>query len=147
MKKARLSLYWLVAALVIFGLGACYSTPGENRYNGETPDFHTTRTSLNWSGVYTGIITSTNGQKISVSLYLKRDETFELGYSYVNKPDSFFNARGKFKWNKTEDKINLNLKDFPSYYWVVENELIQLDSEWKVITDHYVENYVLKKIK
>jgi len=147
MIKARLSICWLVAVLVIFGLGACQSIHKKNKYNQQGPDFHTTRISFNWIGVYSGIVTSTNGQKISVSLHLKRDETFELGYSYLDKADNFFSARGKFKWDKTEGKINLKLKDFPSYYWVNSKGLIQLDSEWNIITDNYEENYMLKKIK
>ena len=146
MMKARLSIYRLVAVLVICGLGVCGSIYGENGNNQEVPDIHSSKISASWSGLYSGIITAANGQKIKVLINLEQDETFELGYSYVNQPNSFFSVRGKFECDKTEGKINLNLKDFPSYYWIVSNGLVQSDNEWKIITGNYAENYVLKKI-
>jgi len=82
---------------------------------------------------------------IRVLLILKGNETFELGYSYVNIPGSFFTARDKFKWDKTESNIILKVKNFPPYYRVEANKLILLDNSGKAITGDQAENYVLKK--
>jgi hypothetical protein len=145
MKKITFSLYWLVAALVIFGLCGCRTTQGANNDSQYAPDFHTIRITLDWGGYYTGTVLSDSGRTISALLVLKDNETFELGYSYDDIPDSFITARGKFKWDKTESNIILKVKNFPPYYRVMSNKLIQLDSNGKVITGDMAENYELKK--
>jgi hypothetical protein len=144
MKKTNLSLFCLFAVLFILGLGSCRSIKPESKNNQEVPDIHTARISLSWTGPYTGSISS-GGRVISVLLHLYHDDTFELGYSYADIPDSFFTAKGKFKWDKTERNITLDVKDFPPYYWVVADGLIQLDSKGKIIADGQAENYLLKK--
>jgi len=146
MKKSTLSLLGLIAALAILGLGSCRSIQAGNKDNRNAPDFHTTRISLSWSGPYAGSISS-SGRMIDAFLYLNCDDTFELTYSYADIPASFFTAKGKFKWDKTESCITLEVKDFPPYYWVVSNGLIQLDHNGKVITGDKVENYTLKKME
>jgi uncharacterized lipoprotein NlpE involved in copper resistance len=144
MKKTFFSLFWLFAALAVLGLGSCRSIQSENMNNQEPPDFHTARISLSWAGPYTGSISS-GGRIINALLHLNSDDTFELAYSYADMPDSFFTAKGKFKWDKTGSNITLDAKDFPPYYWVVSNGLIQLDSKGQIITGTQAENYVLKK--
>ena len=140
MKKATISLYWLVAALVILGLGACRSTQRE-----EAPDIHSVRSGFSWAGTYTGSIPSSGGRMISAFLILNQNDTFDLSYSYVGIPGSNVITRGKFTWDKTESNITLEVKNFPPYYRVGHNKLIQLDRKGKVVTGGQTENYVLKK--
>jgi len=147
MSKANRLLHWFIATLVIFGLSACHSIQYGNDANREAPDYHTARISLSWDGIYSGTIPSTNGQMINVLLILNYNETFDLSYSYVDVPDEVFTAHGKLKWDKSGTNINVKVKNFPSYYWVVSNSLILLDSEGKVMTDDQSENYALKKVK
>jgi hypothetical protein len=145
MKKTTYSLYWLVETLFILGLGGCRTPQGVNNDSRDVPDFHTTRISLSWNGYYTGTVLSASGRTISTLLILKGNDTFELGYSYDDIPDSFIAAKGKFKWDKTESNITLKVKDFPPYYRVVSRKLIQLDRNGKAITGNLSENYELEK--
>jgi len=142
-----LSLYWLIAALVILGLGACSSTPAGNKNHIKAPDYRATRLCVDWNGPYTGTVFSTSGRTIDALLYLKSNDTFELSYSYEDKPDRTIFTIGKFKWDKTETNIILEVRDFPPYYRVASHKLIPLDSKGKIITNDNVESYGLKKME
>jgi uncharacterized lipoprotein NlpE involved in copper resistance len=112
----------------------------------EIVDIHNSRISADWDGAYTGIIPSADGPGINVLIQLNRDDTFILEYSYVKWPENLFTAKGSFKWNDAGNIIILNVKDWPPYYRVGQNELTQLDMKGKVIAGNLAENYVLKKI-
>jgi len=145
MKKLALPLYWLVAVLVILGLGVCRTVQPENKNNRDAPDYHTTKISLDWCGAYTGIIPSADGRMMNVYLNLFCNDAFELTYSYLDKPGSPFIDMGKFKWDKTESYITLDVKNFPPHYWVVSRRLIQVNRRGKVITGAHGENGLMKR--
>jgi hypothetical protein len=58
-----------------------------------------------------------------------------------------FTGSGTFKWDNDGGVIILDTADFPPYYRVGENKLIQLDMQGKIITGSLAENYVLKKVQ
>ena len=136
-RKASI-IFLLLAALAISGLGSCLSNRG-------AVDSHNPKNSLDWEGVYTGTIPAADVEGINVRMKLNRDNTYELTYEYIGKPDNAFTNTGSFKWNGTGDIINLGIADTPSYYKVAENKLTQLDMEGKPITGDLADNYVLKK--
>jgi uncharacterized lipoprotein NlpE involved in copper resistance len=127
-----------LAALVIFGLGSCLSNKGVDKD-------HNARNSLDWAGVYTGTTPSASGSGIDVRLRLNNDQSFELNYKYLDRPDSTFNWTGSFKWDDTGSIITLDITDAPPHYKVTENMLIQLDMNRKQISGNLADNYVLKK--
>jgi len=147
MKKTTLSLYWFFTALVIIGLGACRSLQPENKYNGEPPDFHTTRLMVNWPGEYTGIIPAADGRLLKVYLNLFCDNAYELTYFYLDKPDTPLLAMGKFEWDKSEGYITLNVKDFPPYYKVASRRLIQTDRKGKIMTNDQGDICLMKTLE
>jgi len=124
----RKAFILLLAVLAISVLGSCLSKNG-----------------LDWVGVYTGTIPAADGEGINVRMKLKKDNTYELTYDYIDKPDSTFTFTGSFKWNDTKDIINIEIADAPSYYKVAENNLIQLDMEGKPVTGRLADMYVLTK--
>jgi copper homeostasis protein (lipoprotein) len=128
----------LLAALVISGLVSCVSSR-------EIDNAHNSRNSLDWAGVYTGTTPSASGSGINVRLRLNQDERFVLWYEYVDKPDSQYSWTGPFTWDKKGEIIYLQIKEWPSYYKVEENRLIQLDMKGKLITGDLADNYVLTK--
>ena len=146
MKKTTILLYWLIVVLAILGLGACSSTQSLDKDNSGSVDIHSSKTSLNWAGVYSGTIPSASGSGINVLLTLNRDNTFSLSYSYIDKPENSFTNGGTFKWDKTGSIIILKVKKLPPYYMVGENKLTQLDMSGKIITGELAEDYVLKKL-
>ena len=135
-KKAFILL--LMAAFAIFGLGSCLKTKG-------VVDSRNSKNSLDWAGVYTGTIPAADVDGINVSMKINKDNTYELTYDYIDKPDSKITNTGSFTWNDTGDIINLGIAETPSYYKVAENKLIQLDMEGKQITGNFADMYVLNK--
>ena len=127
-------IFILMAAFAILGLVSCASNKG-------------VKNTVDWPGVYTGTIPAADGEGINVSLKINKDNTFELKYDYIGKPDSAFTKTGSFKWNKTGDTIDLGLtKDStPSFYQVAEGKLTQLDMAGKPITGDFADMYVLTK--
>jgi len=118
---------FILIVAVIIGFGSCQSK------------------TAGWAGVYTGTIPAADADGINVSLKINKDNTFELIYEYIGKPDIKFTSTGAFKWNDTKDMINLEIPDMPSYYKIAENKLIQLDMAGKPITGDFADMYVLTK--
>ena len=127
---------FFMTAIAIFGLASCLSTQGSNQNS---------KTSLDWAGVYTGTIPSASGSGINVRLKLSQDQSYELRYEYLDKPDNSFTFKGTFKWDDTGNIVILEIADAPSHYKVVKNKLIQMDMEGKPIKGRLANNYVLKK--
>ena len=103
------------------------------------------RDSLDWAGVYSGIIPAADCPGIKVRIVLNSDNSFELSYRYIDREDSDSAAKGKFSWDEAGSVVILGVKHFLPYYKVVENALIQLDLEGNVTTGFLAEYYVLKK--
>jgi uncharacterized lipoprotein NlpE involved in copper resistance len=140
--KKKIWIFVLIAALVIFGLGACQSNSRSQAIDAA----HNSRNSVNWDGVYTGTIPAASAPGINVQIRLNLDETYEVWYQYIDRPDDF-TEKGAFKWDQTGSIITLDTKDFPPYYKVGENILIQLDMQGNVITGSLADNYVLHKTR
>jgi uncharacterized lipoprotein NlpE involved in copper resistance len=127
-----------MVVLVVTGLSSCNKSKG-------TADIHNSRVSLDWEGVYRGIIPSASGSGIDVCMKLNKDNTYELTYDYIDRPDSSFTFTGSFKWDDTGSVIITEIADGPSFYKVGENKLIQLDMEGNLITGNFADDYVLTK--
>jgi len=127
-RKAFFSLFMAVLAISV--LGSCRS-----------------KNSLDWAGVYTGTIPAADGEGINVRMKINKDNTYELTYEYIGKPDNSFTFNGSFQWNDTKDIIHIEIADAPSYYKIGENKLTQLDMAGKPITGQFADMYVLTKSK
>jgi len=129
----------LVAAFAVLVLGSCVTT------NRKVVDIHNSKDSLDWDGVYTGTIPAASGTGINVRLKISEDQSFELSYEYIDKPNLPVKRTGLFRWDNSGEIITLNINDIPPHYKVGENKLIQLDLKGKMITGMLADNYVLKK--
>jgi len=138
MTKKGLLCCAVAALLLAAGLGACQS-------NQAVDSAHNSRNSLDWPGVYTGVIPAADGPGIDVRITLNPDQTYELRYEYLERTNSVFTGKGKFKWDNAGNVITLDDKTFPPYYRVGENILTQLDMKGKEITGSLANNYVLRK--
>jgi len=135
--KRKTFIILLVAVLAVTGLISC-------QQNRKVIDIHNSRISLDWTGEYTGTIPSASGMGIDVSLKLNVDDTYELTYDYVGKPETFTN-KGVFTWDETGEFVKLDITDLPSHYKVAQNKLIQLDMNGKYITGKLADQYILRK--
>jgi len=140
MKKTKFILFAVVPLML--GIGGCVST-------GDTgPEYlvtyHNSRNSLDWAGVYAGVIPSASGSGIEVRITLNLDYTFEMRYRYIDRNGEFL-FTGTFVWDDTGGIITLDSGNRHSYYRVGENILIMLDSEGNRIIGNLEENYILRK--
>jgi uncharacterized lipoprotein NlpE involved in copper resistance len=107
---------------------------------------HNSRNSLNWDGLYTGLIPAAAGPGINVRIQLNKDGSYEMSYQYIDRGSERFEAAGTFVWNEAGSVITLDTEEFPPHYKVAENRLIQLDMEGNIITGPLAEDYVLTKV-
>ena len=134
-----------ICGVVIILLAASFlSCEKTNR----SPGNSIARNSIDWAGVYTGVIPSASGMGINVRFTLNADETYTVEYQYIGKSDEVFPRTGTFTWNPEGDTIildSVDTDDFPPYYKVGENTLTHLDIEGNIITGDLADDYVLRK--
>lgn len=101
-------------------------------------------TSLDWPGVYQGILPCADCEGIKTQLLLNEDLTYTLKTQYLEKSDSVFSENGKFKWNNSGNTITLGNSNHQAYQ-VGENILFHLDKSGNRITGNLARNYTLEK--
>ena len=66
-------------------------------------DGDTSKDSLNWNGVYSGVLPCDNCEGIDTYLTLNKDQTYQLKLRYLGTPDKEskeFISEGKFSWDE-----------------------------------------------
>jgi len=155
MGKSKNAGLLLATVLLFVGLGSCLSTQATDGAAGdaaEGPFYHNPRNSLDWWGVYEGVIPSASGMGIEVRLTINRDYTFELRYEYIGRDYSAV-ASGTFRWDDAGRVITLDgQRGFPPFYQVGEGFLRQLDiagnpiyGSWGFPSDE--ERYILRMVR
>lgn len=111
----------------------------------EMKDHHNASNSLDYQGVYTGMIPAADAEGINIVITLS-DSTYVKTSEFEGKKDSKSENKGKYVWNKEGNTITLLDSDRnPDQYFVGENVLFMLDMEGKRITGDLAEHYTLKK--
>lgn len=106
--------------------------------------------SLDWDGVYTGVLPCADCEGIETTISLAKDLTYNIKTKYLGKSEEVFEKSGSFSWNETGSLITLAgfaKGEGPSKYFVGENWIAQLDLEGNRITGALEDKYVLKKVK
>ena len=131
----------LAFAILTLGLAAC----GSNGSNNKKADMHTSENSLDFYGVYEGMLPAADAEGIKTKLTLNRDKTFVLQTQYVGKSDRVFEESGKFSV-KDGSIVQLNLNsDGMDTYKIEEGRLRMLDTDMKVIKGDLADHYILKQ--
>ncbi|GHT73896.1 hypothetical protein FACS1894124_2980 [Spirochaetia bacterium] len=130
-----------IAVFSLLGLDACKAK------DKAIDAAHNSRNSVNWDGVYRGVIPAADGPGINVEITLGLDGTYSISYQYIDRGDEVFTASGTFQWNDAGSAIVLDVTDMPPHYQVGENILIQLDMAGEKITGDLADNYILKKVR
>jgi uncharacterized lipoprotein NlpE involved in copper resistance len=145
MKKLIFSAF--IVALLSVGLQSCK----QKQNNVETAPVeaidsaHNSQNSIEWQGVYTGVIPCADCEGINVLITLNNDNTYQMNYSYIGKEDGSEQFSGTFTWSEDGGSVIFSDKTVPYYYQVGENKLIQYDMEGKLITGELADKYVLTK--
>lgn len=111
------------------------------------PTKDNSQTSLDWEGLYEGVLPCADCSGIETSLELNSDNTYNLKRRYLgNQPTKSITSSGTFSWNADGGKISLEkVRGNTTDYLVGENQLIQLDSQGERITGNLADKYRLEK--
>lgn len=111
------------------------------------PDSSTSKTSLDWAGVYEGTTPGADSDGIKTVVELKTDKTFKMTQSRAGKSggENLFNGNGDFSWDDDGQSIILKTSDITIRFQVGENELTLLDMSGNVKSGALANFYVLKK--
>jgi len=112
--------------------------------NQSAVDIHNSRISLDWAGVYTGIMPY-KGSIIEIRLKLKYDDSFEFILTYINSSRGHINWEGSFKWDDTGNIIMLDVVNAHLVYHVTSNKLIRLNIEENMIKGNPIYKHELVK--
>jgi copper homeostasis protein (lipoprotein) len=126
--------FWSLLAASLLCLGACQKQVPDPDFN---PDpAHNSANSLDWAGVYKGVLPCADCMGIETQLELKSDLTYVLQTRYLGRSEEPLTEQGHFIWNEAGSKIRLqHASDGVSHYRVGENILEQLDIDGKTIGD------------
>lgn len=146
---------FLMVFSLIFILTACKNhvkeVKDENELKEESStetiivDSHTSRNSLDWPGMYKGILPCADCEGIETILEINMDNTYNLKTTYLGKEENIFEESGSFSWNNLGSIISLDNQEPPNKYRVEENQIRHLDMDGKVISGDLSEFYVLRK--
>lgn len=105
-------------------------------------------TSLDWPGIYEGILPCADCEGIKTTIQIDTNKTFEVNTVYLGKDKPLKQAKkGTFSWNASGGSITLDgITDGPNQYLVGENKLIQLDMQGQRITGNLASKYELAKL-
>jgi len=106
---------------------------------------HSSNNSLDWQGVYRGVIPCADCEGIDTRIILKRDGSFHRSLQYLGKDEKVFSDEGKFSWDNSGNKITLKGDLGQQQYQVGENQLFHLDRDGNRITGNLAEKYRLAK--
>lgn len=109
-------------------------------------DTHTTQNSVDWEGVYEGILPCADCEGIQTAVELKADNTFKKSEEYLGEEDAKFETTGAFFWDKTGSIVVLENKEGEKEsYRVGEGSLTMLDAEGNSVEGELVDAYILRK--
>jgi uncharacterized lipoprotein NlpE involved in copper resistance len=108
---------------------------------------HTSQHSLDWSGMYKGVVPCADCEGIETILILNADNTYLVRTNYLGQPDAqAIEKTGSFTWNAEGNTVILaGIENAPNQYFVGENQVIQLDMTGNRITGGLADKYILAK--
>lgn len=147
MKKGVVLLF----AVVLF---SCNNKPQQGQAESPTlqgadtitvvDDEHNAMNSLDYKGVYKGVLPTASGSGMDVMIELL-DSTYNKKILYVGRGDKAIYTKGTYTWNKEGNTITLEAEDKPNQYFVGENTLTQLDIDGNKVKGEIEEDYILRK--
>lgn len=131
----------IFAAMIMAGC-ANTNNPSNNSYS-----VNPAETSLDWAGVYQGVLPCADCEGINTTLTLNNDGTFELEQAYKKGITTFIPqaTTGKIVWDKSKPLIYINENNEQRTFFVGEGYVQAYDMQGKPIISQL--NYTLQQIK
>lgn len=110
-------------------------------------DIHHAKNSLDWPGIYTGLMPCADCKGVKATLALNKNNSYILITQYVGKSEREFVEKGKFTWGNESNTIVLTPRNSSTtqQYFVGENMLIQLDKNGNRISGKLSDRYILRR--
>ncbi len=143
----------LILIFCIITFVSCKNKTGENEEVENitelelVPDVHTSKTALDWHGVYSGMLPCADCEGIKTEITLNDDNSYLIKRRYLGKGDKVFEETGNLQWTEDGGTVVLtnNEDGNATLFKVGENHLKQLDLEGYPIQGDLAEMYVLQK--
>ncbi len=132
---------FLILASALLTLASCFNSNKKE----QIADIHSSQHSLDWYGVYKGVIPCVDCEGIEVKITLKKDSTYNRTLKYIGKQDGLFFDEGKFEWDNSGSKVTLIGENDRQMYQVGENVLFHLDQEGNKISGDLEAKYRIQK--
>lgn len=129
-------------------LSSCNHSQKSQNSHSVAPTSDNSKNSLDWDGIYRGVIPCNDCQGIQTTVYVNKDMSYRVKLRYLGKEDNDVEYSGKFTWNTEGNTITLDKAEnnsMPASYFVGENTLTQLDASGNKITGQHAADYVLTK--
>ena len=102
---------------------------GEGASPGAKPDAaHSSRNSLDWAGVYEGVLPCADCPGIQTRLTLSRDESYELSTVYLDRDKAPRIVRGRFSWQPSGNAITLDAEGGGKQFLVGEGRIAMVEA-------------------
>ena len=106
---------------------------------------HNSQNSLDWTGTYIGVLPCADCAGIETEIELNSDLSYKKITRYLGKSSNSFESEGTFIWDDSGSKVILQDEAQPNSYQVIENAIIALDSDQKLIDGDLKSYYKLDK--
>lgn len=143
---------YLIAAIGLVAAVGCKSPQKQQAGNDDPagaiiPDYHTSRTSLDWWGTYWGVLPCADCEGIHTTLILQDDHNYVLKSFYIGRSEQEDIQQGTFTWNDAGSAISLAENGGDAVQILVgENRLFILDQEGNRITGDLADFYTLNRM-
>lgn len=114
-----------------------------------TVDAHTSQSSLDYAGVYEGVLPCADCEGIKTNLTLNKDNTYllQIAYQKDGKEQAPQEYKGNFSWNEAGTTVILaGIDSFNSQYLVNEGQIVVLDMNGEKIESTLADHYILKQV-
>src|SRR5262244_3980805 len=93
--------------LIIVTASFCCKSQSKTKKIVTTDTVHTSQTSLDWDGIYRGVLPCADCRGIQKTVYLNRDGSYLVKTKYLGKGDSARESSGTLTWNNRGNTITL----------------------------------------
>lgn len=136
--------------IILLALGSCKTKQKSGHSDtSDIPDMaHNSKISVDWAGVYMGVLPCDDCEGIETQIRLREDLTYEMRTTYLGKDTKAFTSTGAFQWDDTGNRIILDAKEGSresNLFQVGEDILFKLDKDGNRIEGNLAENYTLEK--
>ncbi len=139
--------------LVMFALLGCKESPQKtdqekvDSASTEVVDSHTSEISLDWNGVYRGLLPCSDCPGILTTVTLNDDKTYRVYDLFLESGEyGSYDDEGTFSFSEDGENVILSSDNGTTIYAVGENKLIMQNSNGREISSELAESYKLTRL-